>query len=398
MMRTDGSPRQVASHAGPPAESPRISAEPRCISDLDALVAALSAGDRARFERIFHLCFTEGDLRPPEAMHAWLANHFGSVDAVRRQRIVKVTNKVTLEGALFNALRARRPLQAPAVAGDLEERIDNRECCDFCSPLEHTPADIFGRIQGQHCLTASNVAKYDGWHAVIVFDEHHPLRLTADRVADCLDTAQRWARTAHETDPGACYPFFLWNCLWRSGASILHGHAQMALTRDMHYAQVEGWRQAALRYRAAHSADYFSDLVAIQRTLGLALDRGSATIFPSLTPFKEKETHIVARHFDDDLKSAIFWVLDTFVQRMGVQSFNLALYQPPLDDTPEDWTDFPYVVRIVDRGRLDNNNSDVGAMEFFAQSVVATDPFRVADVLHLACSSPAAGGYGGGML
>ena len=44
--------------------------------------------------------------------------------------------------------------------------------------------------------------------------------------------------------PQARYPFFLWNCLWRSGASILHGHAQMTLTREMHYARVESWRQA----------------------------------------------------------------------------------------------------------------------------------------------------------
>jgi galactose-1-phosphate uridylyltransferase len=394
----DGNHQPVASHADPPTANPLISPETRHISDLDALVATLPAEHKARFERIFHLCLTDGELVPPETMRDWLANHFGSVDAVRRQRIVKVTNKVTLEGALFNALRAQRPLQAPPVAANLEERIENREGCDFCSPLEHTPADILGRIQGRHCLTASNVAKYDGWHAVIVFDEHHPLRFTADQVADYLDTAQRWAQMVHETDPRACYPFFLWNCLWRSGASILHGHAQMTLTDDMHYAKVEGWRQAALRYRAAHGADYFSDLVAVQRALGLVLDHGTAIIFPSLTPFKEKETHIIARRLDDDFKLALYWVLNTFVERLGVQSFNLALYQPPLGDTPEDWSDFPHAVRIVDRGRLENNNSDVGGMEFFAQSVVVTDPFRVADALRVAHAPPAAGGYGGGTL
>jgi hypothetical protein len=394
-MMPNANHRPMASPADPPAANPWVSPETRHISDLDALVAALPAEHKARFERIFHLCLTDGELVPPEAMHDWLASQFGSVDAVRRQRIVKVTNKVTLEGALFNALRARRPLQAPPVAENLEERIDNKEGCDFCSPLDHTPADVFGRIQGEHCLTASNVAKYDGWHAVIVFDEHNPLRFTEDQVADYLDTGQRWAQMVQETDPRACYPFFLWNCLWRSGASILHGHAQMTLTRGMHYAKVEGWRQAALHYRAANGADYFSDLVAVQRALGLALDHGTATILPSLTPFKEKETHIVARHLDDDFKSALFLVLNTFVERLGVQSFNLVLYQPPLGDTPEDWSDFPHVVRIIDRGRLENNTSDVGAMEFFGQSVVATDPFRVADALHAAHAPPAAGATGG---
>jgi galactose-1-phosphate uridylyltransferase len=351
------------------------------IANLDTLITTLPAIDRARFERIFYLSVAIGQAIPPEAMYSEIIKHFGSVDAVRQQRIVKVTNKVTLEGALFNALRAQRPLQAPPATGNLEERIADREECDFCHPLTRTPADIFGRIRGRSALTAGNVAKYDGWHAVIVFDEHHPLRFTAEQVADYVDTAQEWARAAHQADPEACYPFFLWNCLWRSGASILHGHAQMTLTQGMHYAKIEGWRQAALRYRARYGTDYFADLVAVHRALGLAVEWGTAAILPSLTPFKEKETHIVAPRLDDDIKRALYHVLRTFVERLGVQSFNLALYQAPLADTPEDWSDFPSIFRILDRGRLENSTSDVGAMEFFAQSVVTTDPFRVADAL-----------------
>ena len=251
----------------------------------------------------------------------------------------------------------------------------------FCHPEEGTPADTFGRISGQYALTASNVAKYDGWHAVIIFDEHHPLRFTAEQVSDYVDTAQEWARTAHRADPEARYPFFLWNCLWKSGASILHGHAQMTLTRGMHYARVEALRQAASRYRAAHGTDYFGDLVALKQALGLVVNHGRATIFPSLTPFKEKETHIVATALDDDLKGALFLVLDAFVRRLGVQSFNLALYLPPLAPTPEDWSAFPTIARIVDRGSLQGKTADIGAMEIFGQSVVASDPFRVADTL-----------------
>ena len=191
---------------------------------------------------------------------------------------------------------------------------------------------------------------------------------------------------AHEADPRACYPFFLWNCLWRSGASILHGHAQMVLTRGMHYAKVEGWRQAALRYRAEHNAGYFADLVAVHRALGLAVEHGAVTILPSLTPFKEKETTIIAPRLDADLKSAIYLVLNTFVKRLGVQSFNLGLYQPPLSEVPESWEGFPFVVRIIDRGGLQVKTSDVGSMEFFAQSVVSTDPFRVVDELRKAAA------------
>ena len=355
------------------------------------MVAALPSEEKERFERIFSLCITVGRTVPPQPMHDWIVSQFGSVDAVRQQCIVKVTNRVTLEGALFNDLRARRPFDAPAGADNLEELIATSRGGPFCHPLEGTPADIFGRIRGQYAVTAANVAKYDGWHAVIVFDEHHPLRFTAERVADYLDTAQRWARTASSVDPEACYPFILWNCLWKSGASILHGHAQITLTRGMHYAQVERWRQAAQRYQAVYGTDYFADLVSVHRALDLAVDYGGSTVLPSLTPFKEKETLIIAQDLEG-AKSAVFLVLHAFVATLGVQSFNLGIYLPPLATTPEDWTGFPLVVRILDRGSLAVNTADIGAMELFAQSVVTTDPFSVADALRVAASLGAKAG------
>ncbi|MGQ9599721.1 MAG: hypothetical protein ACUVWZ_09915 [Anaerolineae bacterium] len=353
----------------------------RTIAHLDDLVATLPVEDRLRFERIFHLQVTAGQTVPPETMFPWLTDLFGSVEAVRQQRIIRVTNLVTLEGTLFNELRARRPIEAPPASEELETRISRRNACAFCYPLEQTPADLLGRIRGKGVTTASNVAKYDGWHTVLIADEHHPLSFTAELVADYLDVAQQWAAAVHQIDPQACYPFFLWNCLWRSGASIIHGHAQMTVARGIHYAKVESWRQAAARYRSRHGTDYFADLIAVHRALGLALDLGTAAILPSLTPFKEKETYIIAPGLNDDLKRALYHVLQTFIGRLGVQSFNLALYQPPLGQTPEDWTGFPYLFRILDRGPLTLPTSDVGAMEFFAQSVVVTDPFRVVDAL-----------------
>ncbi|MBN1139946.1 MAG: hypothetical protein JXM73_25480 [Anaerolineae bacterium] len=363
------------------------------IANLTDLVAGLPAQDRARFERIFRLVVAEGQTVPPEAMEGWIAKQFGSVDAVRRQQIVRVTNRVTLEGTLFNTLRARRPIEAPAPAGealstmgdqrDLDGMIRRQaeEGCGFCQPLTGTPADLFGRLRGQHAITASNVAKYDAWHGVIIFDEHHPLHFTAEQVADYLDLAQKWAKKAHRADPEACYPLFIWNCLWRSGASILHGHAQVVVGRGMHFARAEAWRQAALRYREIYSADYFTDLAAVYRALGLAMECGKATILPSLTPIKEKETQIVAPCLDGDLKAALYHTLHTFVERLGVRSFNLALYQPPFGPVEEEWGGFPFIVRLVDRGPLDSTTSDLGTMELFAESVVMADPFRVAEAL-----------------
>ena len=47
------------------------------------------------------------------------------------------------------------------------------------------------------------------------------------------------------------------------------------------------------------------------------------------------------------------------------------------------------MARIVDRGDPINRTSDFGSMEIYASSVIASDPFRVADVLRAAPSPPA---------
>jgi hypothetical protein len=69
---------------------------------------------------------------------------------------------------------------------------------------------------------------------------------------------------------------------------------------------------------------------------------------------------------------------------MGVVAHNMALYLPPLAPDGEDWRRFAPHARIVDRGDPANRTSDIGAMELYAASVIASDPFRVADALMLA--------------
>src|ERR687889_1583371 len=140
----------------------------RKITDLGALISDLSAEDRAFANRIFDVSATTGRLDPPEAMRAWIEKSFGSVDQVTAQRIVKVRNRITLEGTLFNELRASRPLDT-GVSLDLDHEISATGGDPFCHPHDGTPADVFGRVEGEHATTASNIAKYDGFHGVVVF-------------------------------------------------------------------------------------------------------------------------------------------------------------------------------------------------------------------------------------
>lgn len=350
------------------------------ITELVDMVAALSPADRERFERVFHVDASIGRLNPTPAMLEWIEESFGSVDAVREQRIVRVTNLVTMEGALFNELRAKRPVVREKPR-ELEAIIQQEHGGAFCKPLERTPEDTFGRIEGKYSVTASNIAKFDGFAGVVVFDEHNPLDFTREQIADYIDTGMAWLEKAHETDQQAKYPFWLWNCLWRAGASIVHGHAQMILARDKHYAKVEGLRRAALAYRETTGENYFDDLYEAHKSLGLAIESGGTRILVYLAPVKDKEVLLFSSTLDDGLKDSVYRVLDCYVRRLQVSSFNVAILMPPLGPTEEDWSGFPYVVRIVDRGDPFNRTVDMAAMELYASSVIFSDPFEVMEVL-----------------
>src|SRR6476659_7344049 len=142
----------------------------RSIATLPEQVAALAPAAQAQFATLFRVTRSRGSLEPPPEMHAWITQVFGSVAAVQDQAVIKTLNRWTLEGALFNDLRARRPIAAAPTAA---LNIDAGGTEPFEHPLTGTPAVTFGRITGRHSITASNVAKYDGLHAVIILDTHN---------------------------------------------------------------------------------------------------------------------------------------------------------------------------------------------------------------------------------
>jgi hypothetical protein len=352
------------------------------ITTLADRIAALSDGLRQTCERIFHVATMTGYTDPPATMEAWIVRHFGTVDAVREQTIVRVVNRLTLEGALFNPLRARRPTESVGDDAALESRIAATLAGvdDFRDPLRATTADLFGRIRGRFCVTASNVAKYDGWHGLVIFDEPHPLRFDQARLSDYLDVAFRWIAAANAHDDQAIYPIITWNCLPKSGATLMHGHMQLALARGMPYARVETWRRAAETYRTQHSTSYFNDLFAIHQALGLAIPQSAGQrVFAHLTPIRNREVVFLANL--ERLADALYPILRNLIDKQGMRAFNLAITPPPLRVTAEDWGDFPTLARLADRGDPLATSSDIGAIELFATGCVTADPFEVAAAL-----------------
>jgi hypothetical protein len=358
----------------------RAELQQRQIVDLERIIAELSPKDREVFDRLYSVSPSVGRLIPPEHMKRWIDKYFGSVDAVSEQKVIKVTNRWTLESSLFNELRARRPLEA-RIPADLADEIARTAPDPFCEPEMNTPEDVFGRIRGQYAITASNIAKYDGMHGVVIFREHDPLSFTQASVQDAIAVAQQWIQKSHEVDPEAIYPLIMWNCLWKSGASIPHGHIQVSLTRDLHYGKIEQQRRVGQDYANHFGVSYYDDLYNMHEQLGLGRTYDGVRVMAHLTALKEKECLLFGDQLDETFTRVLYETLNCLTDHLNVVSFNLVIWLPPIAETREDWSGFPIIAQLVDRGDPLNRTADFGAMELYAASVVSSDPFKVASAL-----------------
>ncbi|HEU5324279.1 MAG TPA: hypothetical protein VFV59_00165 [Candidatus Limnocylindria bacterium] len=353
------------------------------ITDLPARLAALNGPARERADRLLDASLVHGRTVPPPELLSWLQRTFGSVDAVRKQTIVKVTNLATLEAALFAPLRAHRPIDGPAHRDDLAAQLATTGEDPFCDPETGTPGNIFGRVTGPRITTGANAALADAHHGVLVFHAHDPLAFDAELVAEVISTGRAWADLARAEDPSAANYLLIWNCLWRAGGSIVHGHAQALLGGGPEYARLARFQRDAIAYRASFDASLVDDLVALHRDLELAADRaGGVSVLAHLTPIKEREVLVIGRPGMDErdpaFADAVASTLVAYRDRMGVRSFNLALWRPPVGATPDGpWRDIPPIVRMVDRGDPLQRASDIGAMELYGTPIVGSDPYEV---------------------
>lgn len=320
---------------------------------------------------------------PPGEMHPWLVEAFGSVEAVRTQVVTKVANLATGEATLFAPLRSHRPMDGDRDSSDPAAEIAATDGDPFCDPERGTPASTFGRIRGARVVSGANAAAADAHHGVLVFDRHDPLAFDAALVADLFASGREWADRSAREDAEARNYLLIWNCLWRAGGSIVHGHAQVLLGSGLHYARLERFRRDAAAWRASNGVGLVEDLVALHRDLGLAHGERVVTL-AHVTPIKEREVLIVGEPEMDErdpaFTAAVAGALLAYRDRLGVRSFNLVLWRPPLE-AADGWDGIPPIVRLVDRGELHRRPSDIGAMELYGTPIVGADPYEVIGAL-----------------
>lgn len=371
------------------------------ILDIEKRIEYLHETDKTAYDllkRIYRFDFGIGEQVIPDSLKTKVFNYFGHRDAagqiidspeevfgrIQEQKIIKIQNKWTGEGTLFNSLRAQRPGIGDEDKDKEKKYIfqlieESKKECDFCHPERYTPEDVFGRIQGKHSITAANLAKYDVWSSLVIFKNHDPLEFSFEQFSDYLKTGFTWFQAVNQHNPQFKFPFFVWNCLPRAGASQVHGHCQILMSKEP-YSHVEILQKAGKQYEIETGDDYFQDIYTVHSLLGLSGSHGSAGFFASITPVKEKEVVIISSRNpskDTDAKKTIFKILRCFIDIFGVYSFNLSISYPSIDDEKA----HPYIIRIVDRGSPMKSTADIGGMELYGSSVAADDPYNVIEVL-----------------
>ncbi|MGZ7067277.1 MAG: hypothetical protein ACXVHT_03175, partial [Methanobacterium sp.] len=366
------------------------------ILELEDKIKSIKKEDEEQYRMInsiFHVSSATGSMKIPSTYRKRILEIFGKKDnegniiesekevikRIETQKIVKTYNKWIGSGSLFNSLRASRPGMGQEEIADIKKKVDeyikgSEEGCEFCYPEINTPEDVFGRVKGKHCITGSNLAKYDAWSSVIFFKRHHPLEFSLEEVSDYIDTGFKWFKKVHNYDKKFKYPFFLWNCLQKAGASQVHSHAQILMTDEIHYAKPQFLRKIFRQYMQLTGNNYFREVYKAHEALGLTLN-GEVDGFASITPIKEKEIIIITRDNpaeNESIKETIYKVLRCFIDELGVTSFNMVISCPAFGESS-----FPYMIQIVDRGSIFKTTVDTGAMELYGSSVISDDPYNV---------------------
>lgn len=353
---------------------------------LPERIARLAGREREIAERILVVQSYPARVAVTEQMNG-VVGAFGGAEEVARQRIIRITNKVTHHGALFNKIRGRRPMHETYV--DLKELIAQRaKMSPFADPEAHTPPSSWGRIETEHSITADNIAKYDDHSGLVIFKVADPLGQSKEAVFDHLMVAAAWWRLSYEADveryhkhhkqAPAAFPFMTWNGLWKGAASQTWGHLQTLLARGRHYDEVEAIKDSSVLYKKKHQGDnFFADYMKLHDSLGLLVAKGDVAVMAHLAPSKEGEILVFAPSFDENLASIIADLYDCYISQMGVRSFTIAVACPPLDKGIDGWSEFPVVVRLLDRGNPLHDVSDISGMEMFGTPIVATNPYSI---------------------
>lgn len=310
------------------------------MEELLQKIETLSEEHKKIFGRIYEIKTEEAFQYFPENLKAKF------VDA-EKQKIFIIKNKILNQETHFNIWRSKRE--------EPKEESSKIFYDPFCEPLKNTPYDDLGRLENERAITASNLAKISKDHSLVIFKEHNKENISEEDIEKGLELSLSWFNKK-----GSKVKVLIWNFGYRAGASIIHPHFQI-FSLDSIPAKIEFLLNKTNEYKKKFNSDYLNDVFEIHKNLGLAKELKNIKVFVNITPFKDHELIFYFLDFKNSIKE-ISKLL--YVYKSLIENFNLLICES------EDIK----IGFLVDRGLTSKINSDIGALEIYAFSVVGFDP------------------------
>ncbi len=295
------------------------------------------------------------------------------------RRVTRVRNRWSLEASSFDESRERRAPHEAELA-ELDERCRAEEGCAFCDDAMWTDTERATRSGDARCVAPRN--GFCGLHTLVVPRTHDPHDFSEATLGSMLDASEAWLDGARRGHPPEA-AFISWNVLC---GSAIHGHAQVTLSSGFPEGGVSRALAVARTYESATGCNYWADLVRAHEEAGLSVAMSAARGFAALAPVKEREIWVVGptaqplrlgADFRRLLRASLRSLSEVDVVRPAI---NAAIHWVPGLARGEALA----IARLIDRGWPLLGVPDWASMETYGTSVVATDPFDVAERLRRA--------------
>jgi len=307
---------------------------------MDELIKLIKELNDPIFNRIFDCKVERAKQKFPEKLKE-------EIKEGEEQKIYIFKNKILNQETHFNIWRAKR--KEPQKESQIKSDYD-----PFCNPQEQTPLDNLGRLENEYAITASNLAKISSNHSLVIFKKHNKNDLNLFDFYNGLNLAYEWFKKN-------TYPIWalIFNYGLRAGASIEHPHFQIFSFEELP-AKIKDIYEKITKYNEKYNSDYFVDFFQVLNKLNLAKQLNNIEIAINLTPFKDKEIIFWNKEFETSLKE-ISLILEVYKEFS--ENFNMFLIK----------LDNKILGYLLDRGESYKLNSDIGALEIYAFSVVGFD-------------------------
>jgi galactose-1-phosphate uridylyltransferase len=256
-----------------------------------------------------------------------------------------------------------------------------------------------GRIQVGEAVLFPNLFPVARVHAVIRVGERHYLRLREFepvRIQEAFQTCLDFTQALSKSQPDVRFLTINGNYLGPAGASIAHPHFQV-LGSDLPFTYLGFILEHSRGYYRDEGSCYWADLVEREREIGdrYVSETGPVNWIASYSPqgtneilgiLAEKRSFLEMEPSDLEGLAEGFSAVLRGYDRMGLSTFNFAMYSGPLKGDEEA---FRCYLRIISRQNLYENyrTDDYFLQKLLRNELILTTPEALASTLREAMGS-----------